>query len=79
MNMNEVFFIKLSLKDAKIDHCNIKTEEKKIHWRVDLYISSNSRYVIVLGSIMQLFILQTSDKVNQIIKLIHFLFFFTHS
>lgn len=29
MNMNEVFFIKLSLKDAKIDHCNIKTEKKK--------------------------------------------------
>lgn len=28
MNMNEVFFIKLSLKDAKIDHCNIKTEKK---------------------------------------------------
>lgn len=27
MNMNEVFFIKLSLKDAKIDHCNIKTEK----------------------------------------------------
>lgn len=73
------FFIKLSLKDAKIDHCNIKTEKKKFTEGLIFTFLQIQGMLIVLGSIMQLFILQTSDKVNQIIKLIHFLFFFTHS